>query len=439
MPQSPARLPFARLCVAALLCGGISLATGCEDGPAADRAAADTELKELSQRLQLAAYTTDHEGDVDQSVSKLQSIARDAAALNKGSESQIASAALLAAEAHRQLADLHLSVARQAESEANGFRTAAESLVSSASRLNELAASLASADIDEARALITAGINETNSDIDTAQAAVDALDGPITERNRANTTDRGQAEELNREANDLRRSATDAGPRRGLPSYRRAIELEQEADGFEFQIARRENELAHDFVPQFDFSSLQLNEQRASITRLESALSSVNNREQLMQTATRELQSAIGEFRSSLGTWLDASDPAKLEPWISAGVEHAQQAASLAGKARAADPSAATSAEARAHASLGELLSTRAIARERQAAVAAAAANVPPLNIPESTAAALRRDAGTDRAEAIATFTQLIESVGGNDRLAALERAARRSIERLGGEAPSGG
>lgn len=437
MPQ-PARLPVARICAAVLLSGGLAI-TGCNDSDAAARAETDSAIARLSSELQLAAYTTDRQADVDEAVRRLQSIASEAAGISAGSVQQKASAALLASDAHRKLADLHLSLAREAEAHANNERAAAESLVGAASRINEMAESLATIDIDDARERLTAGINDVNELIADAQSRVDALDGPIAERQQANVADRGQAEELNRDANELRREAVDAGPRRGLPSYRAAIELEQEADGFEFNVARRENELAHDYFPNFAFSSLEVKEGEEAIGRLEDALTSVNDREQLMQAATSELQNAIGNFRSTLEGWLTASDPSTLDELLNAGIEHAEQAASLAGRARSGDRSSAAAAEARATATLGDLYSTMAVSRERHAAVVSSASTVPPLNVPASDASRLSGEAATARAKAIEAFTGLIEGSGGDQNLAALERSARRSIERLGGEAPAGG
>jgi hypothetical protein len=414
--------PFATAAATAFLACGLLL-TGCTDDAGAARAEADTKLEDLSHLLSLAASSAIADGDTTASLTK---VASEAAGVG-GTDAQKQAAQRLAAAARSQLAEIEFARGLSAAGDADLARSAVMAQVRAAARIGELAEMLAATDETTARQMIEMTIDAAESAVDEAARAVAELDGPIADLRSLNQDALREAGRLNREANDLRAGARAVGYAEGLPNYRRAIELEQEANGIESQVASRQNELTNQLEPENRLQQTEIDSTRAAIDQLRASLTVIGDRERQMDMAGRAMRDAVGALRADIERILAEADPATSGSHFSAAADHAEAAANAAQRAGRDGQDT----RVRAQLMLGQALAATAEEHRAHAATLRQAAAVSALGMGAGTADALERAADEAATAAEAAFAEVIAAAAGSEALAPLGRTAEQARDTL--------
>ncbi len=406
---------------ATLLCGGLLLAGGCVDEAGQARAEADEELRTLAHELQLASVAAVPRSDA---TARLAGIARRADGV-QGTRAQQQAGDRLATAARLQLAEIELARGIDASTAAARVRSAALAQVRSARRIETLSTELAASDTDDAAAAIATTVEAFEIAVGGAAEAVAELDDPIAELRSLNDADLQRATRLNREANDLRAEARAVGYASGLPSYRQAIELEREANAFEFQVAARQNELTNQLEPQSRLLRTEVESGRGAIERLRGSLSALEDRERQLETAGRAMQEAVNVLVGDIGRLLEASAPAAtVQPALTEALEHARAAARGGSNDRI-----------RARLLEGRILAAHAHALRAHAEAIRAAGGLQSLGNLAGEASSLDAQADEVSSEADAALAEVASAAGTDPALEPLARTAEavRSTLSTGG------
>lgn len=406
----------------ALLVSGLML-SGCTDKEAAERAAADTELDQLSRSLRLVS-TAAVDGDA---ASDLARIAADAARIG-GTAAQKESAQRIAAAAHRHLAELELARGLEAAADAAATRAAAGEQIRAAARISDLATQVV---VDEADAeeLVAMAVRAMRTARQQAASNLAELDGPIADLQSLNEADLQQAGRLNRQANDLRAEARSVGYAAGLDRYQEAIDLERQAAAVEFRVASRQNELTNRLEPESRLEQAEIAGFEAAIERLENSIDAIGDRVGRLDEAGIAMRAAVAGLRGTVERMLADADPAIAAEHFEAARGHAEAAATAAARAGRSQQDAV----ARADLLRGRALAMMAAEHRAHAAVLRQAADVAALGLSASAAQSLEQKAVEAATAAEAALAEVEAKAAGSESMAALAGIAERTRASLGG------
>ncbi len=293
----------------ALLIPGLaamSLAGGCQDANAARRDVVHEELISAARQLQLVpAIQSDlapQEGDAIRR--RLEQVIDDLASAGNGDDAQQAAASLLTSRAHHKIAAIALDQAGRIEASHRSTRTLIEGMIQAAARLKTITESLEAIDTAPEDVRLDAQRRDAQDLIKQQSRQIAALDGPIAQLTSSNRQEQKEVQRLRQQANILRREAADSGPLRGRHSYERAVQIDREADRFEYEIGKREIELRYNLLPQHALAQRSVEALQSRIDMIEDAGRSL---EELLRTAANEAglsHDQLAELRSRIATML---------------------------------------------------------------------------------------------------------------------------------------
>jgi hypothetical protein len=428
------------------------LAGGCEDAEARQRAEVQLAIADASSALNDALVTAATPGDpaFEDVRGKLRSVASTAGGLTGGADGQQAAAALIAATANRELAQLALAGAGALESEARAQREVLHSRVSASVRLDTLASGREMLGSDEERALLSDGRSRSREMLGEYRQRVEDLSGPIEQYEAENERDGAEAARLGDEANARYREASERGHADGLASFEEAIQLEREADKYQFRRAHREIDLRYDLAPEQDLAQSSVAFHESLLTTIDATESALDQYDSLgaeQVTATRrvigklddEIGQALAELRET--TTAQAAFYDQASERLQQSISQAQRSASKSGRA---DAGAARVAAARGHELHGRLHWARARSLADEAALvgrlaqsasfldSARGADRVLSEVTEAHGAAVEEA----RAAYDSALSELAQAGGGGQEVESFRRSLELSISALSGEAP---
>ena len=329
----------------ALLVSGFAtvlLIGGCEDEAARRRAEVQVVIAEASRELQQTPtpLTPDDER-FEETRRALNGVLAKLSAAAEGEAGQQAAAALLAAGAQRKLASLSLAQAEQIESEHHQLRFLLHSEIDAALRLDALAHSRERLSTDNEQAMLDDKRSELRQELHEYSQRVAELDGPIAEREAANAQDMERAASLEEQANALRSEAAQRGHAEGLDSFQEAIELEREADGYEYRVAQRENDLRHDLHPERNLAESRIAALQTMLQQIQETEAGLARRDTVTEEQADSVRQAIAAFGDSIRqslAGLGEGDAGDLEQFYADAISDLDKAATQANRAVSKSP-----------------------------------------------------------------------------------------------------
>lgn len=293
----------------ALMIGGLaamSLAGGCQDANAARRDVVHEELVSAARQLQLVATIqpdlAPQESDAIRR--RLEQVIDGLASASNGNGAQQAAASLLIARAHHKLSVIALDKAGWIEASHRSSRNMIGGMIHAAARLQTVTESLEAIDTAPEDVQLDAQRRGAQDLLKQQSQQIAALDGPIAELTSRNRQEQKEVQRLRQQANTFRREAADRGPWHGRQSYEQAVQLDREADRFEYEIAKREIQLRYSLLPQHALAQRSVEALQSRINMIEDAGRSL---EDLLRTAVQEAglsHDQLAELRSRIATIL---------------------------------------------------------------------------------------------------------------------------------------
>jgi hypothetical protein len=271
---------------------------------------------------------------------------------------------LLGSNIVRELAAMDLAEARQVQGELRAERQVAHTMIDSVERLFALAEGREQIDLSEAQTRLANARENIDELRRSGEERKGELDDPINQLTAENEQDQAAVDRLVKEATDLRRQASDLGPGQGFPAYEQAVDLEREADGYEYRIAQREIELDYDLEPERRLAESRIEQATSleeSLDGSEQGLASfVQGVEEDASRTRQDASSAASGLRErirSISARVLGDDESTLQAIYAQAIEHSERAAQDARSAssglRESDQAAARLAQARADALRG--------------------------------------------------------------------------------------
>jgi len=431
------RRPAILLCPALLV---MAATVGCEDATSRQRADNQKIIAKASEDLAMISFASGEKG-----LQKLAEIERDLANVTGAEGGQQTAADLLKASISRELAGHAFLAAERLEADMRRERAAAHDLLNAAVQLDTLAAARERLARDDSRSFLADEREAAVSELDAYEARLAELDGPIAERVTANEADWQRAAELKAEASDLRRNAAEQGRRAGLPIYQRAIELEQQADAFEIEVARRENDLRYDLEPEHSLATAWADRYSGMLANIEEAEDALAARADASAALASQMRAELGELDQRLATRLGTISTIETQELAPVYDKITQQlgkaATSVARVARADD--AGKMAATRVFAMQGQLHRNRALSASDQAVLLGRIVELDGA-VGDATASRAALDAVQvtyEQAvqEAISAYEQAKDTLGGvrkqSPEVGIFQRELDRSLASLTGDA----
>lgn len=262
----------ARMCILLTLGSALILtATGCEDSASKQRDEVRVQLAQIRSELQktIATGGDAYDQSLNQIVTRLGSI-------SGGEPGQQSAKSLLAADALREIAAIHMNAAAAIEGQQRADIGVVNARIDAALRLQSLASGLDTLDGAKRRGELQADLQKARDGVTALQARITELESPINDRNAQNTQQKQEIERLRMQVGDLLKQAQDRGYSAGLATFKEASDLGRQADKIELEVSNREIDLEHDLNPQHKMAQTQKAQLEAlaqSITNAESELS----------------------------------------------------------------------------------------------------------------------------------------------------------------------
>ncbi len=312
----------------------LSLAGGCQDANAARRDVVHEELVSAARQLQLVAtIQPDLAPQKSDAIHRrLEQVIDGLASARNSDGDQQAAASLLVARAHHKLAAIALDKAGRIEASHRNSRIMIEGMIQAAATLKTVTESLEAIDTAPEDVRLAAQRRGAQDLLKEQSQKIAALDGPISQLTSRNRQEQKEVQRLRQQANALRREAADRGPWHGRQSYEQAVNIDREADRFEYEIGKREIELRYNLLPQHALARRSVEALQSRIDMIEDAGRGL---EELLRTAAQEAglsHDQLAELRSRIATMLsevETSASGELQ-------QHFGQAESALGNAAAA-------------------------------------------------------------------------------------------------------
>lgn len=373
----------------------LAATAGCEDQAAKARAQVQAELQTATAelgRVPAAGLRPDAENFAAVE-SSLQALAQQLEGIRPEAPGQQAARSLLLASTLRELAALHQAQAEEAQAALQQLRVTTQGKLVAATRLASLAEGLDAADTSDERQVLAEEIQRAQATLSEHRQRIAELDDPIRQLQEENASDTAQADELEQEANTLRREAQDRGRAAGLPQFIQAVSLERDADQIEYRVEQKKIDLDFDLEPEHELASAKAQQTQAHIDALTNSSSDLDTLEAEARSdsaAIREqVHSLAGEIREDLER-LDSQ-------WQALAGLFRQIDEELADSAREAESAATRS---RDHAGAAQLAAARAY--QAQGRIARMAS----LALAEQVALLERTDAASDVLPAVSGLAE---------------------------------
>ena len=326
----------------------LSLAGGCQDANAARRDVVHEELVSAARQLQLVAtIQPDLAPQKSDAIHRrLEQVIDGLASARNSDGAQQAAASLLVARAHHKLAAIALDKAGRIEASHRNSRIMIEGMIQAAATLKTVTESLEAIDTAPEDVRLAAQRRGAQDLLKEQSQKIAALDGPISQLTSRNRQEQKEVQRLRQQANTLRREAADRGPWHGRQSYEQAVNIDREADRFEYEIGKREIELRYNLLPQHALAQRSVEALQSRIDMIEDAGRSL---EELLRTAANEAglsHDQLAELRSRIATMLsevETSTSGELQQRFGQA-ESALENAAAAAKIAAADDALADTA-----------------------------------------------------------------------------------------------
>lgn len=262
--------PRARTTILLSLTGLLILsAAGCEDSASKQRDQVQAQLTQIRKDLQNAVATGGETSEAYQR--NLNDIVTRLTSINNGEPGQLAAKSILAADALREVAALQMGTAADIESQHRALLGAVNARIDAVLRINALAEGLGSIDGAKRTAELQSELQKAREGVTAAQARIAELESPINERNAQNQLQKTEIERLRLQVGELLRKAQDDGYSAGFETYKRATEVNRQADKIEFEVSNREIDLEHDLNPQHKMAQTQQAQLEAMSQAIETA------------------------------------------------------------------------------------------------------------------------------------------------------------------------
>ncbi|MHC5002646.1 MAG: hypothetical protein ACYTJ0_05950 [Planctomycetota bacterium] len=348
-----------------------TLAT-CEDDQAAARREAAQQIEAASDSFQRAARIPALPGGeaFAERRTKLEGVLRDAKAVPDAEDGPRGSKGILIASVQRELAAMELAETGVLEQRVDDDRRLAHSLLDAGHRLAALAEARRSMEVSDALTRLENQREAAGELRSRATTVIGEVDGPIEEMTAQNEAEAAEVERLHEEANRLRREAAELGPALGFSRFEQAVNLEREADRYEYAIARREIDLDYELRPERRLAERQA---ELAATMLESVGRSERTLGEFLTAMERDAdatEQTVAQLGAAIAQQLDELEAAAAggEESLTATYDRAiarleEAARQASGAIRHLEGNAAQAArlaEARAHAQLGRVLWSKA-------------------------------------------------------------------------------
>jgi hypothetical protein len=329
----------------ALLAGALAAAFllgACEDQAARRRAEVQRIIAEAGRELgQVPSPVSPDDERFDAARQKLNAVLGKLAGATEGEAGQQGAAALLAAGAQRKLASLSVARIQEIEAEHQRLRFLLHSEIDAALRLDALASGREQISTRDERMMLDDKRQELRARLHEYSERVAQLDGPIAERTAANTEDTQRAESLEEQANSLRREASHRGHAEGLSQFEKAVELEREADRYEYRVAQRENDLRHDLQPERTLAESRIADIQETLGEIQETEASLAQRDTVTTQQAQEIResvAAVGDRIREALTELGAEASGELAQAYTEALNHLEKAVTEANRAASKSP-----------------------------------------------------------------------------------------------------
>lgn len=256
----------------ALGISSIGLTSGCEDAAAKQRDVVQVQLKEATQKLQVALAGGSGEEVTTQ---PLTNIVAELGRIESGEPGQNGAKAMLTATALREVARIRSVEIDRMEADHRLQRSNLETQVNAIARLTAQAAALEGISSESEREQLARDLNAAKTEIVEVKAKLEQLDGPISEHVQQISAAKRQVDELRLNVNDLRRRAQELGHANGLETYLQAVTAGRQADKIEYDISQREIDMEYSLTPELVMTDSHAQQLDAMIKSIESALASL--------------------------------------------------------------------------------------------------------------------------------------------------------------------
>lgn len=338
------------------------LVMGCEDSAAKQRVATQKEIERVASEFRSMPRPQLGEGQenpLDKQISTLNQLATSLAQATGGSPGQMASASLLAAALHHEIAQTTLAKAEAMEASLRLDRSVLHSLVDAAITLDTLAKAYGSMNTSQERAVAEAAAAEANARLTELRTSIASMEEPMESLRQRIGANRQKATSLLEESEKLKQQALDSGAWKGFPTFEQAVSLQADADEIHTSIALSEIELA-ELEPGHSLDSALAAQTQSNISEFKQVIDQLNAVTQATKDQAQECQKAAdlvrAEFEKQLAAVAaDASGPlAELYTSAASHLDKAEQAAS-----RASSPDAGRDGQGAAKLEQARILMTR--------------------------------------------------------------------------------
>ncbi|MCA9290800.1 MAG: hypothetical protein KDA25_06705 [Phycisphaerales bacterium] len=292
---------FGRLGV---LTGAVTLGlvlAGCEDDHAAQRAATQKTLDDITLRFRHIAEA----GGIPTSASREQAmrkIVQDVRGLT-GEPGQEAAALLFEANAHREIASILTRRLAAMESDHRFAIAEVDRAVSAMRAIDSAAARSEAADGTNERDMLGADrqlVQTMAQALDAANAAMTRQITPLRDQNRS---DIDQITALERQENTLRRDATSKGPADGFSEFQDAIEIAATANRLRHEVDLRQNTL-NGLEPDLNLINAQSDAMRTWLTQIDATERDIDQMVASFNEQARDARTTLGAARQRVESTL---------------------------------------------------------------------------------------------------------------------------------------
>ncbi|MBT8486080.1 MAG: hypothetical protein KJO43_10910, partial [Phycisphaerae bacterium] len=316
---------------------------GCEDASARRAADAQVTIDEASRSLRYAVLAPPPADDPEAIATTRSALQKVASSLTGVSETpgQEAAAALLVSTAKRELATIGLAEAETLAATHRRQREIVHGQIDAALRLDTLATTLERQVGGPHKTSLASARTDVSGRIQDLSRRIAELDGPIADRESQNRDERVMIAQLDGQAAQLRRQASEVGHLAGLPTFEEAVRIEREADKYESQIAHRENDLQFDLRPEHELASTRVGFLQSMLNEIRSSEVALDARNEMRSTQVQQTRQAVNAYRNEIQTTLSEMQNAwtdTLLPQYESALEHANAAVSQAKRASSKGP-----------------------------------------------------------------------------------------------------